>query len=93
MTYLDSILENRHHFANKSAYCQSYDFSSSHLQMWELDHSAIELILWKCGAREDFWESLDSKEIKLVERKKINRKYSLEWVMLKLKLQSFGHLM
>ena len=38
MTYLDSILENRHHFANKSAYCQSYDFSSSHLQMWELDH-------------------------------------------------------
>ena len=28
----------RHYFANKSPYSQSYGFSSSHIQLWELDH-------------------------------------------------------
>ena len=36
---------------------------------------------------------LDSKEIKPVHPKEINPEYSLERLMLKLKLQSFGHLM
>ena len=36
---------------------------------------------------------LHSKEFKPVNPKKINPKYSLEGVMLKLKLQNFGHLM
>ena len=36
---------------------------------------------------------LDCKEIKPVILKKINPKYSLEGLMLKLKLQYFGHLM
>ena len=36
---------------------------------------------------------LDSKEIKLVILKEINPEYSLEGLMLKLKLQYFGHLM
>ena len=36
---------------------------------------------------------LDNKEIKPVILKKINPKYSLEGLMLKLKLQYFGHLM
>ena len=36
---------------------------------------------------------LDSKEIKLVNLKEINPEYSLEGLMLKLKLQHFGHLM
>ena len=27
----------RHHFANKGLYSQSYDFSNSHVQMWEFD--------------------------------------------------------
>ena len=37
---------------------------------------------------------LDSKEIKLVNlEKEINPEYSLEGLMLKVKLQSFGHLM
>ena len=39
MTNLDSILnKQRHYFANKSPASQSYNFSSSHVQMWELDH-------------------------------------------------------
>ena len=36
---------------------------------------------------------LESKEIKLVILKEINPEYSLEGLMLKLKLQYFGHLM
>ena len=30
--------KQRHHFVDKGLYSQSYDFSSSHVQMWELDH-------------------------------------------------------
>ena len=33
MTNLDSILKNRHHFADKGLYSQSYSFSNSHLWM------------------------------------------------------------
>ena len=36
---------------------------------------------------------LDSKEIKTVHAKEINPAYSLEGLMLELKLQYFGHLM
>ena len=32
------IKKQRHHFANRSLYSQTYGFSSSHGQMWELDH-------------------------------------------------------
>ena len=32
------IKKQRHHFANKVPYSQSYDFSSSYVRMWELDH-------------------------------------------------------
>ena len=30
--------KQRYHFANKGPCCQSYDFSSSHVWIWELDH-------------------------------------------------------
>ena len=32
------IQKQRHYFANKGPYTQSYGFSSSHVEMWELDH-------------------------------------------------------
>ena len=32
------IKKQRHHFANKGPYSKSYGFSSSHTQIWELDH-------------------------------------------------------
>ena len=32
------IKKQRHHFANKGLYSQSYGFSNSHVWMWELDH-------------------------------------------------------
>ena len=33
-----SIKKQRHHFAHKGPYSQSYGFTSSHVQMWELDN-------------------------------------------------------
>ena len=56
--------------------------------------SAEELMLLNCGVGEDSWESLGlqgdpTKSI----LKEINPKYWLEGLMLKLKLQYFGHLM
>ena len=40
MTNLDSVLKKkqRHHFANKGPYSQSYGFTSSHVWICELDH-------------------------------------------------------
>ena len=57
--------------AYKGSSSQSYGFSHSHEQMWELNHEegwkkqpwrnheeAQDLMLSNCGAREDSWESL-----------------------------------
>ena len=39
MTNLDSILKSRDfHFVNKGLSSQKYGFSSSHVQIWELDY-------------------------------------------------------
>ena len=35
------IKKQRHHFADKGLSSQSYGFSSSHVQMWELDYKEI----------------------------------------------------
>ena len=32
------IKKQKHHFADKGLYSQSYGSSSSHVWMWELDH-------------------------------------------------------
>ena len=37
MTNLKHIKKQRHYFANKGLSSQSFDFSSSHVWMWELD--------------------------------------------------------
>ena len=50
-------------------------------------------MLLNCGAGEDSWESLDCKKIQQSILKEISPEYSLEGLVLKLKLQYFGHLM
>ena len=35
------IKKQKHHFANKGPYSQSYGFSSNHVQMWELGHKEV----------------------------------------------------
>ena len=39
------IKNQRHHFADKGLYSQSYTFSSSHVKMWELNHK--EGLAWR----------------------------------------------
>ena len=67
------IKKQRHHFADRGPYSQTYGFSSSQVQMWELDHKESWVLKHWC-----FWiavlektpeSSLDSKEIKPVNPK------------------------
>ena len=51
------------------------------------------MMLLNCGVGEDFESPLDCKEIQPVHAKEITPGYPLEGLMLKLKLQYFGHLM
>ena len=39
----ERIKKQRHYFANKSLYSQSYGFSSGHVWMWELDHKDLDI--------------------------------------------------
>ena len=90
------IKNQRQHFADKGPYSQSYGFSSSHVQMWELDHkedSAEELMFLDCGAREDSWVLCTSRRLNQSILKEINPEHSLKGLMLKLKVQYFGHQM
>ena len=67
------IKKQRHHFANKASYSQSYIFSSSHVQIWELDHKegwGLKNWCFRTVVPEKTFESpLDSKEIKPVSTK------------------------
>ena len=74
----------------------SYSFSSSHVEMWELDKEGWVLKNWffQAGVLEKTLERhLDCKEIKPVNPEGNHTEYSLEGVILKLKLQYFGHMM
>ena len=64
--------------------------------MWELDYKESwahkNWCFWTVVLEKTLETLLDYKEIKPVILKEINPEYSLEGLMLKLKLQSFGHL-
>ena len=89
--------KQRYYFANKGLSSQSYGFSSSYVWMWELGHKeteyrgtvAFELRCWRrllrvpWTARRTNWSII----------KEISPEYSLKRLILKLKLQYFGHLM
>ena len=76
----------------------AYILSSSHIQMWELDHKEgwVSTSWWFQTVVLETLKTpespLDSKEIKQILNE-INPEYSWEGLMLKLKLQYFGHLM
>ena len=73
MKNLDSIKKQRHYFANKDLYSQSYGFSSSHVWMSELDQKEGWMLKNWCFQTvvlEKTRESpLDCKELKLVHPK------------------------
>ena len=91
------IKKQRHYSANKGLCSQSYGFSSSCVWMWELDHKeswALKNWCFLTMVLEKTLESpLDCKEIQPVHPNGISPGCSVEGLMLKLKLQYFGHLM
>ena len=96
MTNLDSMLKSRHYFANKGPSSQSYGFFSSHVWMWGLDYKESWVpknwCFWIVVLEKSLESPLDCKEIQPVHPKG-NWSWILEGLMLKLKLQYFGHLM
>ena len=89
----ECIKKQRHHLADKGPYSQCYGFSSSHVRMWEIikkaEHwiiDAFKLWCWRSLLRGS-WTARSNQSI----LKEINPDYSLEGLMLKLKLQYFGH--
>ena len=85
------IKKQRHYFANKSLSSQSYGFCSSNVWIWaecqRID--GFELWCWRSLLRVP-WTARRSNQSIL---KEISPEYSLEGLMLKLKLQYFGHLL
>ena len=79
------IKKQRHHFANKGLYNQSYGFSSSHVWMWEWDHKEGWVLKSWC-----FWtvvlEETSARRSNQSILKEISPEYSLEGSMLKLQL-------
>ena len=67
------IKKQRHHFADKGPYCQSYGFSSSHVWMWELDNkkgwALKNWCFWTVVLEKTLESPLDCKEIKWVNPK------------------------
>ena len=91
------IKKHRHYFANKDWYSQSYGFPvvMYGCESWTIKKAergridAFELWCWRRLLRVP-WTAKRSNQSIL---KEISPEYSLEGLMLKLKLQYFGHLM
>ena len=73
------IKKQRHHFANKGLYSQSYGFSSSHVHMWELNHKEGWALKNWC-----FWtvvlEKTRESPLDCMEIKPINPKGNQPWI-------------
>ena len=93
--YMTWLIASLSYTSPLSMYSQSYGFSSSHVEMWELDHrkrlsacqrtDAFKLGCWRRLLRDTWTTRISSQSI----LKEINPEYSLEELMLKLKLQYF----
>jgi len=90
------IKKQRHYLADKGPSSQSYSFSNSHICMWELDYKESWALKNWC-----FWTVVLEKTLRVpwtarrsnqTILKEISPEYSLEGLMLKLKLQYFSHL-
>ena len=98
-TNLDSVLKSKDIalLANKGPYSQTYSFSTGHEQMWELDHKEGWVPKNWCFQtvvlEKTLESSLENRRSNQSILKEISPEYSLVGLMLKLKLQYFGHLM
>ena len=74
------IKKQRHYFDNKGLSSQSYDFSSSHVWMWDLDHKESwapkNWCFWTVVLEKTLESPLDCKEIK-----PFNSKGNQSWIV------------
>ena len=89
------IKKQRHYFTNKGLSSQSYDFSSSHVWLWELDYKESWVPKNWCFQTMMLEKTLESPLDCRRSNQSILKEISpsLEGLMLKLKFQYFGHLM
>ena len=84
-----NIKKQRHYFADQGPSGQNHGFSSSHVCMWELNYKESWVpknrCFWTAVGKKTLESPLDCKEIQPVNPKG-------EGLMLKVKLQYFGHL-
>ena len=75
------IKKQRHYFVNKGPSSQSYDFSTSHVWIWELDHKESWVqknwCFWTVVLEKTLKSALDCKEIKSV-----NPKGNQSWIFI-----------
>ena len=85
------IKKQRHYFANKRPCSQSYGFSSSHVWMWESDYKESWVpknwCFWTVVLEKTLESSWTARRSNLSILWEITSEYSLEGLMLKLKLQ------
>ena len=97
MVNLDRVLKSRHHLTDKGLYSQSYVFFQwSCTDIWVLDQREgwvpNNWCFWIVVLKKTLQSPLDSKRSNQSILKEINLEYSLEGLLLKLKLQYFGYL-
>ena len=97
MTSLDSILKSRDITLLTKVCIVKAMVLPVVMYRCELDHkegwAPKNWCFWTVVLEKTFDSPLDCKEVKLVNPKEINPEYLLEGLILKLKLQCFGHLM
>ena len=98
MTNLDSVLKSRDLTLPTKVHIVKLWFSKSHAWMWELDHKEgwvpKNWPFWTVVLEKNLESPMDCQDIQPVHSKyPTSPEYSLEGLMLKLKLQYFGHLM
>ena len=89
------VEKQRHYSADKGPYSQGYGLPSGHVRLWELDHKegrtpknwCLWTVMWRRLLKFP-WAARRSTQSILRE---INPEYSLEGLILKLKLQYSGH--
>ena len=77
------IKKQRHHFANKCPYSQSYGFSSSHLWMWELDHKegCCSSVPQSCPTFCNLWTAARQASLSITNFRSLLKLMSIELVM------------
>ena len=97
MTNLDSILQSRDITFPTKVQLVKTVFSSSNIWIWELDHKESwapkNLCFWTVVLEKTLESPLDLRRPNRSILKKISPEFSLEGLMLKLKVEYFGHLM